>query len=317
MFWSDSGGTMRIELRRLALCVLILGLSGNSAAQTCSCASVPLLGTMELGTPDGGQWLLATTYEFHDVSDLVSGSTSVPDQTGRERTSEALVFEASRGLSEKWSFSALLSAAKHVRDVGGSRDEASGIGDAVFMLKYSPATISIYSKNAFSVGLGARLPVGVDDATIDGVVVAEDMQPSRGSYGGILWAFAARALNDSRGARLYGTFSHTYNGENERDYQFGHSTTASIGTSYQTQSPWGFNLEMMYRHAKRDQRNSTEIPNTGGEWLDIIPAVQYHVTPAFALRLAGKFPLKRDLNDALQFTAKYAARLTATYVFGG
>lgn len=299
------------------LAILSLGLSNTAIAQTCSCASVPLLGTMELATPDSGQWLLATTYEYHDISDLVSGSTSIPDQTDRDRTAQALVLEASRGFGRKWSISALLSAAKHVRDVGGSRDEASGIGDAVLMMKYSPANISIYSKNALSFGLGARLPVGVDDATIDGVTVAEDMQPSKGSYAGIVWAYAARALNDSRAARIYGTFSYTYNGENQRDYQFGHNLTASVGGSYQTQSPWGFNLEMFYSQADRDQRASTEIPNTGGKWLDLIPAVQYHVTPTFALRLAGKFPIKRDLNDALQFTSKYAVRFTGTYVFGG
>ena len=272
---------------------------------------------MELATPDSGQWLLATTYEYHDISDLVSGSTSIPDQTGRDRNSQALVMETSRGFAKKWSFSALLSLAKHVRDVGGERVEVSGLGDAVLMFKYSPANISLYSKNALSFGLGARLPIGVDDATVEGITVAEDMQPSRGSYAGILWAYAARALNDSRAARIYATFSYTYNGENKRDYQFGHDTTASVGGSYQTQSPWGFNLEMMYRHAKRDQRDSVEIPNTGGQWLDIIPAVQYHITPSVALRLSGKFPIKRDLNDALQFTSKYAVRLTGTYVFGG
>ena len=82
------------SLTKLAAATALLLAWGNSAATTCSCASVPLLGTMELGTPGADKWFLATTYEYHDASELVSGSSTVPDSTGRVRTSEALVLEA-------------------------------------------------------------------------------------------------------------------------------------------------------------------------------------------------------------------------------
>ena len=157
--------------------------------------------------------------------------------------------------------------------------------------------------NAFSFGIGARLPIGENDASRDGIVLAEDLQPSTGAFAGLIWVFAARALNDSRGARVYVSATHTYNGENDRDYQFGHSTTASLGGSYQTQTPWGLNLELLFRHAERDQRAAVSIPNTGGQWLDLVPAVQYHINESVALRASGKIPLARDLNDQLQFTA--------------
>jgi hypothetical protein len=288
----------------------------EAGAQTCSCASVPLLGTMELATPAGGQWYLASTYEYHDLSELVSGSTQIPDATGRDRTSEALIIEASKGLGRKFSISMLLAGVKHDRTVGGEHDSASGLGDAIVMLKYSPANISLYSRNAFSFGGGARLPVGEDNATKGGVVLAEDMQPSTGSFGAILWAYGARALNESANARLYASASYVTNGENDRDYQFGDEITASVGTSFQTQSPWGYNAELLYRQTSRDQRASVSIPNTGGKWLDFIPSVQYHINDSMAFRLSAKIPVSRNLNDQLQFTTKYAARLTFSYVFG-
>ena len=287
-----------------------------AGATTCSCAGVPILGAMQSASPTGGQWFLASTYEFHDVSDLVSGSSSIPDETGRDRTSQALILEASKGLSEKWSFSALLSAVEHERDIGGVNDSVAGLGDAIVMFKYSPHTISLYSKNTLSFGIGGRLPVGEDDASKQGVTLAEDLQPSTGAYGGIAWAYAARALNESTGARIYSLLTYTYNGDNDRDYQFGHTATASIGGSYQTNTPWGFNLEFLYRHSDRDQRASADIPNTGGRWLDIIPAVQYHINESLALRVSGKIPLTRNLNDQLQFTTKYAFRISLSYVFG-
>ena len=295
----------------------LLLLSQQVVAQTCSCASVPLLGSMELASPINGQWYLGTTYEYHDVSDLVAGSSSIPDLTGRDRTSEAFVLEASRGITEKWSFSALLSAVDHNREVGGIRDSASGLGDAILMIKYSPKSISLYSDTTLSFGIGSRIPVGEDNVTRQGVTLAEDMQPSTGAFGGMVWAYWAKAFNDSKGARVYASASYSLNDENRRDYRFGHETTITIGSAYQTQTPWGFNLDLLYRNADRDERNSVVIPNTGGEWLDIVPALQYHISETVALKASAKIPVSRSLHDELQFTTKYAYRLSLSYVFGG
>jgi hypothetical protein len=307
---------MKNRVLALASSVALIATASPLMAATCSCASVPLLGTMELASPGEGKWFLASTYEFHDVSDLVSGSSTIPDQTGRDRTSQALVLEASKGLSAKWSVSALIAAVDHDRTVGSSHTTSSGLGDGIVMAKYSPLRISVYSRNELSFGLGARLPIGENEASQNGIILAEDMQPSSGAFGGIFWMYGARALNESATARLYANATYTNNSENDRDYRFGNETTASFGASYQTQSAWGFNAELVYRHTIRDERAGTEIPNTGGEWLDFIPAAQYHLNEKMALRISGKIPLARDLNDALQFTTKYAARLTLTYVFG-
>lgn len=296
--------------------VTILLITVDSVAQTCSCAGVPLLGSMELVTPGEGKWFVASTYEFHDSSKLVSGSSGVPNSTGRDRTSNILMLETSRRLFGKLSFSAMISAVKHDRKVGGAHDSASGMGDAIVMLKYSPVTISAFSRNAFSLGVGARLPLGEDNATSDGIVLAEDMQPSTGAFGSILWVYAAHALNEPATARLYATASYTNNGENDRNYQFGHETRASLGIGYKTQSPWGFNVELLYVQTKRDKRASTSIPNTGGEWLNIIPSVQYNLNESMALALSAKIPVSRNLNDQLQFTTKYAVRLTFSHIFG-
>lgn len=293
-----------------------MGAAAPASASTCSCAGVPLLGTMELASPTSGQWFLGTTYEYHDASDLVAGSDEIPDQTGRDRTTQALVLEASRGFADNWSFSAMVSLVEHERFVGGVRDTADGLGDGIVMLKYSPSAITVYSKTALTFGAGARIPLGEDAADRNGLTLAEDLQPSTGAYGGILWAYAARALNESAGARVYGSVSYTYNGDNDRDYQFGHETTATLGASYQTSTPWGFNLELLYRNADRDQRANVEIPNTGGNWLDIVPSVQYHLNESVALKAAAKIPVSRNLNDQLQFTTKYAFRLSLSYVFG-
>jgi len=117
-------------------------MSLPAEAATCSCAGVPLLGTMNLASPNSDQWYLGVTYEYHDVSDLVSGSSTIPDTTGRDRNVQAFVIEVSRGLTNKWSFSALMSAVEHERIVGGVEDRATGFGDAILMIKYAPTIIT-------------------------------------------------------------------------------------------------------------------------------------------------------------------------------
>ena len=314
---SSRGTHMTRKLTNTGWILLLVLGHGPADAQTCSCAGVPILGAMESASPNDNQWFLSSTFEYHDVSELVRGSSTLPNETGRERTTEALILELSTGLTEKLSFTALLSAARHERDVGGERVTGQGLGDAIAMLKYSPKAISLYSKTSLSMGLGAQLPLGESDAARQGLVLAEDLQPSTGAYAGIAWLYAARALNDSRGARVYASATYTHKGENDRDYQFGHATTLGVGGSYQTQTPWGFNLELLYRHAQRDQRAGVDIPNTGGRWLDIIPAAQYHVNESLAVRALVKIPVSRDLNDELQFTTKYAVSLSVSYIFGG
>jgi len=308
-----------MRLRLTALMVLFVASLpiSTTEAQTCSCAAVPILGTMESASPKNNQWYLATTYQYNDLSDLVIGSDSVPDTTGRDRTSQAFVVEISRGITEKWSASALFSFVDHHREVSNVSADASGLGDGLLMVKYAPKTISLYSDTTWSFGLGVRIPYGVDDAKQGGIVLAEDMQPSTGAFGYIGWAFWSKAFNESRSTRMYVSASHTQNTENDRDYEFGQETTFALGGSHQTQSPWGFNLELLYREAKRDQRASVEIPNTGGKWLDVIPAVQYHLSESLALKASAKLPVSRDLNDQIQFTTKYSYRLSLSYVFGG
>ena len=303
-------------IRALWAAGFVLLLQQPVSAQTCSCAAVPILGAMGSASPRQDQWILAGTYEFHDIGELVQGSSTVPDETDRDRTSEALIVEASRGFGTKWSLSALLSLVNHERDVGDDRVSASGLGDALLMVKYSPKKISLYEKTTVSFGLGARIPVGQDDAAEGGIVLAEDLQPSTGAYATIGWFHAARALTESANAQVYFNAAYTHNGDNDRDYQFGHAARASVGGSYQFQSPWGVNLELVYRDADRDRRGGVEIPNTGGSWLDVVPAVQYHLNESIAIKAAVKIPVARDLNDQLQFSTKYAFRLSVAGVFG-
>jgi long-subunit fatty acid transport protein len=108
--------------------------------------------------------------------------------------------------------------------------------------------------------------------------------------------------------------SYSVNGENDEDYSFGDNLDMSFGGSYQSDGKWGAGIDLRYRRSKRDRRNSVSIPNTGGEWLELAPSFQYHITRQLATTVSVRVPVWRDLNDALQFTTSYAYSLSLTYV---
>lgn len=307
-------------MRRLRIFLSLAAASAivplAASAQTCSCAAVPLVGSMQTVSPNEGEWFVGTTYEFHEISDLVAGSSTIPDTTGRDRTSAAMVLEASRGLTDKWSISVLASAIEHERAVGGSSVTTSGQGDSVIVAKYSPRRISLYSDSALSFAFGRRIATGADDVTQRRIAVAEDLQPSTGADGSIASFYWARAMNDSTGKQIYASASYADNGDNDRAYEFGDVLVLAVGGTIETQSSWGYSLGLSYRNSKRDRRALSDIPNTGGEWVDLSAGFQYRITESVGIGLGARFPIARDLNDELQFTTKFAVSASVSYVFG-
>ncbi len=287
----------------LAAFVVLGGLAApDTRAATCSCAGVPLLGAMQSAGSEG-RYYIGAGWEYRDLSDLVAGSSDVPDETGRDRSSTAFVLEGAARLSERWSVAGIGTWLEHERRVGaGPATHGRGLGDAVVMLRWSPLSSGLTQPYGLAVGVGARVPLGDDDDTAAGLTLAEDLQPSTGAWGTVLTVHASRALNRSGAWTAYANFGAAWNEENDRDYQFGDNMTFAAGAAYRGLPRWGFGLELRHRRADRDARSGTSIPNTGGRWLDAQISAQYQFSERFAARASYLVPLRRDLNDALQFT---------------
>lgn len=160
--------------------LLILSLQTPTFAATCSCAGVPLLTLIDTSATEKGQFFITYSVENHQISDLVSGSDDVNDETGRDRNSFSQVLSASYALTDQWAVSALVSYIKHSRTIDSSflgESTASGIGDSVLLARYTPIASTPFSRHSLSLGLGARIPTGEDDFKSDrGFTVSEDMQ---------------------------------------------------------------------------------------------------------------------------------------------
>ena len=302
----------------LAPLILMLCISLSAQAQTCSCASVPLLNSLDASSANEGKWYFGTSVTHHEINDLYAGTNEVKDETDRSRQSDSLLVSVDYGIDERWSVSTLVGFIKQERDVGTSSDSftsTSGLGDGLIIVKYTPKRINLFSKWEYALGLGARIPLGKDDATNNGIILAEDMHPSTGAYGLIGWGYVAKALDQAGQKKIFISSNFSVNGENSRNYSFSDELNISFGGSYFMQENWGFNALLHYRITGEDERNGSSIPNTGGKWLDFEPSVQYRFNDKSAVKLTLTTPLYRDLRGALQFTSSGSASVGYNYAF--
>ena len=299
------------------LLLLLFGPQSPVFAATCSCAGVPLLTYINTSATEKGQLFISYTADYHQISDLVSGSDDVPDETSRDRNSFSQVLSASYAMTDRWSVSAMISYVEHNRKIGSSflgKTTTSGFGDSVVLVRYTPLFITPFSRHELSLGAGARIPTGEDDYG-NGIRLSEDMQPSVGALGTILWSSYSYAFNQAATVQFGVSANYTFNEENDRKYAFGDEFNFALGISHSIGAKFGYSAALRYRSTLADRRFGFEIPNTGGEWLDFLPAVQYAVTDKFSVALSGRIPVARDLNGVLQFTTSYSYALSLTYGF--
>lgn len=288
-------------------------------AATCSCAGVPLLTSIDTSASEKGDLYINYSAENHQISDLVSGSDDVRDETRRDRRSLSQVITASYALTDRWSVSALVSHVEHSRRIGTSflgETTSSGMGDSVILLRYTPVFITPFSRYELSLGVGARIATGKDNVTRNGISFSEDMQPSVGAGGGILWASYSYAFNQAATLQFNTSANYTFNYEdNERDYTFGDEFNLALGLSQSIGSKFGYSAALHYRTTRADRRFGFAIPNTGGKWLDFVPSIQYSITDNLNVGLSGRIPVARELNGVLQFTTSYSYGLSLAYGF--
>ncbi|MFC1777121.1 transporter [Pseudomonadota bacterium] len=299
------------------LAVVIFNMQQPAFAATCSCAGVPLLAVIDTSATEKGQLFLSYSAEYHQINDLVSGSDDVNDETGRDRNTFSQVLSASYALTDHWAVSALVSYVKHKRTIGASflgTTTTSGISDSVILARYTPFSITPFSRHGASLGLGVRIPTGEDDFG-DTFVLSEDMQPSTGAFGEILWASYSYAFNQAATLQLNTSANYTFNEENDRQYAFGNEFNFASGISHSVGAKFGYSAALRYRTTTADSRFGFSIPNTGGQWLDFVPAVRYSVTDHLSLGLSGRIPVARKLNGVLQFTTSYSVAFSASYGF--
>ncbi len=292
-------------------------------AQACCSGGTPLAGNIGLRPMSAGDVFFDLTYDYNTQRTLLSGST-VLDDNRRERNTNALLARAGYALTDHLSFTAILSWIDEEEKVqalsgGTNRLGASGLGDAIALVQYEP--IKWRDKNLVFGG-GIKFPLGsIDNRDPEtGLILNPDLQPGSGSWDMVLGVHFQQSHFFKNNLTMIASVTSRLNTEADR---FEGQQAYQFGTEFRTN--FGFRdryllgtflldpgLILLYRRTEIDRIDGNEVPNTGGQWLHVLPNLNWQISPAFSVGASVEIPLYRNLTGT-QLTTTNRFTFTLAY----
>lgn len=308
------------------LLLLIIGISSgllaiankSVIAQTCSCAGAPLLSSQDVAGIGTNQLMMSATYEYHDISDLVSGSEEVTNNIFNRYT-HSLLIEGNYGVTRRLMVTGLVSMVQ--KELVTTRNVRSrGVGDAMVMGKYILHPNTFDEQYQISVGAGVKMPLNSNNLkSSEGIQLQPSMQPGSGSWDGILWGYASKTFLPATTLNLFLTSSYRLRGgyepfeNSDQTFRFGNEWVTKLGGGIQLIEGLKPSLRLKHRYQGKDVIEGSKVNDTGGHWVNVIPGINYQLTNQWAVRVAGELPLYRQLNGGLQYSTRYALKTTLFY----
>lgn len=317
---------MRTQSLRIYFFLFLLPLVHTQLyAQTCSCAGAPLISSQSISSTSGGNLLLGITYQYNDISKLYSGNNRLENRTSTRNTQSTL-FELNYGITDRLTFSGTATYIQKFRKSGLQSSGGAtalttrGIGDGLFILKYVIHKNTIREQYQLAVGGGAKVPLGKSNLTNNGLPLNADMQPGTGAWDAVFWSYFSKTFAPASTINLFlfNTFRAT--GANQRFnnqdlYEFGNEWVVKAGITDKITPNLSYIGIINYRSTSSDQRNDHALPNTGGKWLKIEPALRYNIGGGLSVKASGQIPVYQYLNG-IQPTTTYSASVSLFYNFG-
>lgn len=307
----------------LALIIFLSYGSKNVIAQTCSCAGAPLLGTQSYGTTESGNIEIGVTHEYNDISNLYAGSSFLDDDNSIRSTNSTLM-EMNYGITRRVSLSATFSYVSKNRVTGRQTQNPEdittrGFGDGIFLLKYVVKESSLASQYQVALGSGLKTPIGTTSLKQNNLPLNADMQPGSGAWDAVLWSYVSASFVPHTNFSVFAVNTFRITGTNERfgendRYRFGNEWFSVLGAGNSITEKLGYSFALRFRHTTQDQRNEQQMPNTGGTWVMINPALSYSLTNQLFFRVGGQIPVYQYLKGT-QPTTSYTLSLSAFFSF--
>lgn len=250
--------------------------------------------------------MIGFTYEFHEISSVYTGSSLLEtDET--TRNTQSTLIEVNYGITERLSVSATTTYVRKERESGrtfegsGRNVTTAGIGDGIVTLDYNLIQQDLWNRFGWSVTGGAKIPFGSTSRTNNGFQLNADMQPGTGAWDGVAGTRFSVSLLPWATMNAFFDATYRYTGSNDRfggndEYEFGNELVSNLGAAGEINENFSFELPLRYRSTSSDQRNGVSMPNTGGFWLTLEPAVNYGINDRLGVRLSGRVPVHQDLN---------------------
>lgn len=295
----------------------------NTNAQTCCSGGVPL--SNNLGLPNDGKHSLAIglSYDYNNLNTLNVGSEELDDDS-RLRVTNSMLLNTTYSFTDRLSIESLFTWVNQIRTISqfGNENttETSGIGDAVFLVKYAIPNV-LGDDTLLNIGLGTKVPLGRSDLIDDrGIQLTADLQPGSGAWDGLLWTSVSKKLTYRPSAIVFGNLVYRFTGvnnsylNNTSTYEFGNEL--QVNTGYSDQFSLGNSLfsggvTLKYRESFADKVDGGDLPNTGGNWVFIRPELSFHHSPNFIINSKLEFPIHSNVVGT-QLTPTVRATLGVT-----
>jgi len=309
----------------VTLAILVLGQS-QGYSQTCCSGGVPLSGNIGFEGATRGTLQMELSYDLNFLSTLKTGSEIYEDGT-RQRITQSFLVKTGYSVNSWFAIDALFSYVLQGRRITFNDQinqvSTHGLGDAVLMAKFILLSIA-ETGSEIQLGLGPKLPLGRTDLTNNfDISLNADMQPGSGSWDLISWTYYARQSVKRPTMHVSARIVGRFNGMNReylgtQTYKFGNSMQIYLGMG--DQLGWGNtilapSLSLRYRYAGGDRVNDHELDNTGGQWINLLPALSWHINPNSILHFVPEIPLYSHVGGT-QLTPTFRMQLGYYHSFG-
>lgn len=295
-------------------------------SQTCCSGGVPLSNNLGLPNEGKGSATIGLNYDYNHLNTLNAGTDKLDDDS-RLRNTNSVLLNLGYSFTDRFSVEALFSWVNQTRTItqfgNENLTETTGLGDAVFLLKYAFPEV-LGSSALLSVGVGTKAPFGKSDlSTAQGLQLTADLQPGSGAWDALGWLSIAENLGFRPSATVSGSLTYRYTGKNDTYlngaavYEFGNVFQANVGYTDQFllfNTLFNPGLIFKYRKADSDQIDASTLPNTGGQWVFIRPELMTRITASLTLSTRLELPIYSDVDGTqLTPTSRFTAGLLYTF----
>ncbi len=275
-------------LAKIARLLTVLAFYSPALHAQCCSPGNPSAGNQFLGT--GGQGMLrGMSFYQYAVSNTSYQGEKIDTALHDTASYQFIGFNLDYGLTNR--INAYLDLGYFpVRKNPGTKSSISGfsngyIGSRFLLIPFRGKGLGLQT------GLGLKFPLGMEPTLRDTILVTSEMQTSTHAFGYTLDVTVQKAwMPLGIRAILYGR--QEGNLRNSENYQYGNHVSTS---GFLTYSKWDWTLAQQFRLDWRgpDQKNTTEVSNSGSQVVWWESEMAYTFKPEFTLSLAGGVPVYR------------------------
>ncbi len=302
-----------MKIKSILLLCFVVFLTQNANSQACCSSGTPLSAQMGLAFLNEKDVVFSLAYDYNNLQTMFSEAKDLGSDE-RKRISQNILFRFQYALSDRWalgfSIPYVFRSENNIESQASySSLSASGVGDMLLQVNYA---IKRYGNSNFLISSGIKFPSGSNEEENEfGFVLPSDLQPGTGSWDFIFSGYS-EVNNIWDGNFNFNTsISARINGEGERynglqNYQFGNAFQLITGLNYEILLKKFYfvpSLNISYRRTLIDLTEGELTPNTGGDWLNLIPGLSFYYNDVILL-FSSTIPIFRYLEGS-QLTTSY------------